>query len=61
MKWKTYSINFEMIDNNDKIKINVYLIFAKGKTHAINELLDILNKNGYQLRKINKIEIIKRP
>ena len=61
MKWKTYSINFNMLDiNKSNPETNVYLFFAKNKLHAINELIQILNENDYKLLKINNITIIGR-
>ena len=61
MKWNTYSINFDMLDTNkSNPETNVYLIYAKGMLHAINELIQLLNENDCKLIKINSISI-KRP
>ena len=61
MKWKTYSINFNMLDiDKSSPETNVHLIYAKSKLHAINELIQLLNESDYKLIKINDITIIGR-
>ena len=61
MGWKMYSINFEMLDRDkSNPETNVYLIYAKSKLHAINELIQLLNENDCKLIKINDMTI-KRP